>query len=90
MELEDHQENWTEVMEEELELEAGHHQTHKTSLLLRILTPRELGLEVGQGSEELDVMTAGTGGEGQSAGWLEEPEDHLCFASLALIKAPQL
>jgi hypothetical protein len=48
-----------EVMEEELELEAGHHQTHKTSLLLRILTPRKLGLEVGQGLVELDVMTAG-------------------------------
>ena len=44
MELEDHQENWMEVMEEELELEAGHHQTHKTSLLLRILTPGELGV----------------------------------------------
>ncbi len=59
-----------EVMEEELklELEAGHHQTHKTASLLRILTPREVGLEVGQGLEELDFVTAGTGGEGQSAG----------------------
>ena len=72
-----------EVMQEELELEAGHHQTHKTSLLLRILIPRELelevGLEVGQGLEELDVVTTGTGGEFQSAGGLEELEDHRCL-----------
>ena len=45
-------------------------------------------MEVGKGLEKLDVAAAETGGEGQSAGRSEEPEDHLCFASLAPIKAP--